>query len=148
MDNKAGYSEYCQLASCFLRVAIIILSGLILPLILVTVVKQTGFTEIFEEILKALVVFFLILKLTSFKESIRIGILFGFLFGVSETFLYFNNICQLGDFNVFWQRVFLTVPMHIITVLIILLPSLKSKKNIIWGTLGSIAVHLLFNRFI
>lgn len=134
--------------SNFSKIAALIISGLVLPLILVLLVKFTGFTEILEEISKALIVVFLILKFASLKQKIIAGVFFGFLFGLSENLLYLNNVFQLGDFSVFWQRFFLTTPMHIVTVLIILFLGLKSKKYIILGTLGAIAIHLFFNRFI
>ena len=86
--------------------------------------------------------------MSSFKQKIAAGLIFGFLFGLSENLLYLNNIYQLGDFSIFWQRFFLTGSMHIITVLVILLSGLKAKKNIIWGLLLAIAGHLIFNYFI
>lgn len=135
---------------------LLIMAGLVLPVFLISLVKFTGYSEIVEEIAKALVVLFLILapyrtcsgaglKLSSHKAQIFAGAIFGFLFGLSENIFYLNNIFQLGDFSIFWQRFLWTVPMHIITVLIILLPALKNKKLIILGLVGAIILHALFN---
>ncbi|HDH31488.1 MAG TPA: PrsW family intramembrane metalloprotease [Candidatus Wolfebacteria bacterium] len=126
----------------------LIITGLILPLILIPVVKLTGFSEIIEEISKALAVLFLIFRFSTLKQKIKAGILFGFLFGLSESIFYLNNIFQVGDFSIFWQRFLWTVPMHIITVLVILLPAFKNRKMIILGIIGAIIIHLLFNNLI
>ena len=148
MEDKSIRFEQKQSIDSFLGMVAIIISGLVLPLILVLVVKFTGFSEIIEEISKALIVSFLILGFLSFRQKVAAGISFGFLFALSENLLYFNNIFQTGNFAVLWQRFFLTMPMHIITVLVILFSGLKSKKYIILGTLGAIIIHLLFNHFI
>jgi len=124
---------------------LLIMAGLVLPLILIPLIKFTGYSEIIEEIVKALVVLFLIFKLPTGKSQILGGIAFGFLFGVSENIFYLNNIFQLGDFSVFWQRFIWTVPMHIITVLIMVLAGLAGKKWIVLGLAGAIILHTLFN---
>ena len=123
----------------------VIMAGLVLPVFLIPLVKFTGYSEIVEEIAKALVVLFLILKLPTWKSQILGGIAFGFLFGVSENFFYLNNIFQLGDFSIFWKRFLWTVPMHIITVLVILFSGLAGKKWIVLGLSGAIVLHILFN---
>ena len=123
----------------------LMMSGFILPIFLIPLVKFTGYSEIVEEIAKALVVLFLILKLPTWKSQILGGVVFGFLFGMSENFLYLNNIFQLGDFSIFWQRFLWTVPMHIITVLVMVFAGLAGKKWIILGLVGSIILHILFN---
>lgn len=124
------------------------LAGLLLPVLLISVVKFTGYSEIVEEIAKALVVLFIILKLPSHKTQILTGIGFGFLFGLSENFLYLNQIFQLGDFSVFWQRFLWTVPMHIITVLVMVFAGLAKKWVLIFGLAGAIILHALFNGII
>ena len=131
-----------------IKIIFLIIAGLVLPLFLIPLIKFTGYSEIIEEIAKAFIVFFLILNIFDFKQKILAGIIFGFLFGLSENIFYLNNIFQLGDFSIFWQRFLWTVPMHIVTVLIIILPALKNKKLIVLGLIGAIIIHLLFNSFI
>ncbi len=128
-----------------IKIVFLILAGLVLPLLLIPLIKFTGYSEIVEEIAKAGVVLFLILKLPSHKTRILAGIAFGFLFGLSESIFYLNNIFQIGDFSIFWQRFLWTVPMHIITVLVILFSGLVSRKWIILGLGGAIILHILFN---
>lgn len=122
-----------------------VMAGLVLPAFLIPLVKFTGYSEIVEEIAKAIVVLFLILKLPTRKSQILGGVAFGFLFGVSENFFYLNNIFQLGDFSILWQRFIWTVPMHIITVLVILFSGLAGRKWIVLGLIGAIILHTLFN---
>jgi len=126
----------------------IILAGLILPILLIFVIKFTGYSEIVEEIAKALIVLFLIFKLPNHKMQIFFGVIFGLLFGLSENFLYLNQIFQLGDFSIFWQRFLWTVPMHIITVLIMVFAILSKKWILIFGLAGAIILHALFNGYV
>lgn len=120
-------------------------AGLVLPIFLLPVVKIIGYSEIVEELAKALIVLFVILRLPTNRLWILAGVLFGFLFGMSESVFYLNNIFQLGNFSVFWQRFLWTVPMHIITVLVILFAGLVKKWFLIFGLTGTIALHILFN---
>ena len=126
----------------------IIISGLALPLFLIPLIKFTGYSEIVEEIAKALVVLFLILNFSGLKQKIGAGILFGFLFGLSENMFYLNQIFQLGDFSVFWQRFLWTVPMHIITVLVMVFAGLAKKWFLIFGFIGAVILHVLFNSLV
>lgn len=128
-----------------MKITILVVAGIVLPLILLPVIKITGFSEIVEEIAKALVVLFLILKLPTWKLQILGSIAFGFLFGMSENFFYLNNIFQLGDFSIFWQRFIWIIPMHIITVLVMVFAGLARKWFLIFGLAGAIVLHILFN---
>ena len=127
------------------KIILIVLAGLVLPLFLIPLIKFTGYSEIIEEIAKALIILFVILKLPSRKARIFAGVAFGFLFGASENIFYLNNIFQLGNFNIFWQRFLWTVPMHIITVLVMVFAGLTRKWFLIFGLAGAIILHTLFN---
>ncbi len=139
--NTDKLDRFDTIISTFLLIII----SLILPILLIVIVKFTGYSEIVEEIAKAFVVLFLILKLRNNKTKILEAILFGFLFGLSENFFYLNQIIQLGDMNVFLQRFIWTIPMHIITILIITLSGMTKKWFIIFGLLFAIIIHILFN---
>jgi len=125
-----------------------LVAGLILPVILIPVIKLTDYSEFVEELAKALVVLFLILKIPNHKAQILTGVGFGLLFGVSENFLYLNQIFQLGDFSVFWQRFLLTVPMHISTVLVMVFAGIGRKWFLIFGFIGAVILHSLFNSLV
>lgn len=130
------------------RFVFLILLAVVLPLFLIPIVKMSGYSEIIEEIAKALIIFFVILGFSTFRKKIGGVIIFGFLFALSESIFYMNNIFQLGNFDIFWQRLILTIPLHIITALIILLPALKNKSLIFIGLFAAIGIHLLFNLLI
>jgi hypothetical protein len=138
--------EAPSLATTYVILAIV--AGLVLPLLLIPLVKFTGYSEIVEEIAKAVVILFVILKLPSNKARIFAGIGFGLLFGLSESMFYLNNIFQLGDFSIFWQRLLWTVPMHIITVLVMVFAGLAGKKFLIFGLIGAVILHALFNSLV
>ncbi|MBI5071789.1 PrsW family intramembrane metalloprotease [Candidatus Falkowbacteria bacterium] len=127
---------------------LIAVAGLILPALLIPLVKFAGYSEIFEEIAKALVILFLIFKLPTHKAQILAAGAFGFLFGLSENIFYLTNVFALGDFNIFWQRFLLTVPMHIITVLVMVFAGLARKYLLILGLVGAVVLHILFNGII
>ena len=82
------FKDIDQYFSNIIKIFFIIILGFILPLLLIPVIKLVGYSEIVEEISKALVVLFLISKLSSWKIKIFIGIIFGFLFGLSETMFF------------------------------------------------------------
>jgi len=120
-------------------------SAFILPLLLIPIISVIGWSEVIEEIAKFIVIVLLILKLPDRRTQLWAGVAFGAIFGISETCLYFNQIFQFGDFNVFWWRLFLTVPMHILTVLVVIISSFPGKRFTIAGLAVAIALHLLFN---
>jgi len=126
----------------------IIIAGLILPLFLIPLIKFTGFSEIIEEIAKALVILFIILKLPSNNARIFAGVGFGLLFGLSESMFYLNNIFQLDDFSIFVQRFLWTVPMHIITVLVMVSAGLMKRWFLVFGFIIAVILHLVFNSLI
>ena len=140
------YSEFDVKPPVALTYAIFILvAGLVLPLVLIPLIKLVGYSEIVEEIAKALVVLFLILKLPNHKWQIIVGAVFGLLFGLSENMLYLTNIFQLGDFSVFWSRFILTVPMHIVTVLVMVLSGMASRWFLMFGFVAAIVLHIVIN---
>lgn len=123
----------------------LIITSLVLPALLLPVIKLTGYSEIVEEIAKALVILFIIFNFASLKQKVWAGIFLGLLYGVSENIFYLNQIIQLGDLSVFWQRLLWTTPMHIITILIMLFAGSVKKWYIIFGLIGAIVLHALFN---
>lgn len=131
-----------------LKTVTLILTGIIVPFFIIPIVKIVGYSEIIEEGSKALVVIFVLNNFNSLIKRVKNVVLFSFLFGLSESLFYLNYACQLSNMNIFWQRIILTVPMHIITALIILFSALKDKKTIILGIIVSLIIHLSFNSFV
>jgi len=122
-----------------------VMAGLTLPIVLIPLVRLTGYSEIVEEIAKVLVISFFILNVPGRKAQIFMGMFFGFLFGLSENFLYLNQILQLGDLSIFWQRFLWTVPMHIVAVSVMVLFGLMGRWFLFLGLIGAVILHLLFN---
>jgi len=131
--------------SDLLKSAILMLAGIIAPFFIIPIVKIVGYSEVIEEILKALVVVFVLNNFKPLPKRIKNVTLFILSFGLSESLLYLNYACQLGNIDIFWQRIVLTIPMHIVTALIILFSALKNKKTIILGIIVSLVIHLSFN---
>lgn len=102
------------------------------------------YPHLVEELIKTLLV---VPLLDQRRKSAPIKTLFllGFLFAFSESVLYLFNI---GSLDVFFQRLLITVPLHIITFLLIFLPTLKNKKLLPLGTILAILVHYLCNFYI
>ncbi len=122
--------------------------GLILPIILIILVKIVGYSEIVEELAKTLIVLFLILKLSLYKDKIFYSIYFAILFGLSENIFYLKNIFELGNLNIFFMRFVWVIPMHIATMLILTLSGTVKRWFIIIGFILAIIVHILFNNII
>ncbi len=148
MPKQIQYFKIQSSLNDIISLIFVIIAGLVLPAVLIPTVKFFGHTEIIEEVAKALIVLFLILKLPTNKTKIIYGLFFGLLFGLSESIFYLNNIFQFGDFNVFWQRILWTVPMHIITVLVMVFSGLTAKRFLIFGFIGAVILHMLFNSLI
>lgn len=126
-------------------IMMIFLLALISPIILLILINYTGYSEIIEEIFKAAVILFLILRLPTLESKIVVGLFFALLFSLSENLFYLNNIFQLGDLSIFIKRFIWTMPMHLATTAIILCFGLINKKSIIVGLFLAIFLHLLFN---
>jgi len=131
------------------RIVFIVITALLLPFILIILGKTVlPYPAFVEEIVKAIVIFFLILNLPNFKQKILAGLLFGFIFGLSENIFYLTNVIESGNLNYFWQRMILVTPMHIATVLIMVFAGLKRKWFLIFGLAGAITLHALFNSIV
>ena len=104
------------------------IAGLALPVILILVVKVTGYSVVVEEVAKALVLLALVLPLPQTCWKWGMGALFGLLFGISENFLYLNQLLQQHDRLSFIHRFTLTVPMHVATVLLMFFAAKFGKK--------------------
>lgn len=128
------------------KIVLLIIVSLLLPFVLILLEKTIlPYPAFVEEIAKALVIFFLILNFQNFKQKILAGLLFGFLFGLSENIFYLINVIENGNLNFFWQRIFLVTPMHIATVLIMVFTGLAKRWFLIFGLAGAIILHALFN---
>jgi len=66
-------------------------------------------------------------------------------FSLSETILYLNNIYISGEYAFVWGRILLTLPMHILTAIIIFTFGLKDRRYLFLGFVIAVLIHMFFN---
>ncbi len=123
------------------------LFALIAPFVVWPIELILPYPHIIEELAKAILVFTL-LDLPERLTKIKLAILIGALFAFSESVLYLFNIQLVGNIQTYFVRLLVTIPLHVITTLIILIPALKNKKLIIVGVILASIVHYFFNLLI
>lgn len=69
----------------------------------------------------------------------------GFLFAFSESMFYIINVFLVGNANLFIIRLILTVPMHMITTIIILAFAQIDRRLTPVGLIFAILMHYMFN---
>lgn len=126
----------------------VFMAGLVLPIVFIFIINFTGQSEIIEEIGKALIILFIISRGSNWKLRLEGAIIFGLLFGFSENIFYLINFLGTENYHIFLLRFVTTIPMHIVTVLIIFIFTEIKKYFWIFGLILSILVHLLFNLFV
>ena len=118
----------------------IALYGAIAPLGLLLLSSVWAYPAYLEEVVK-----WLILKNYSDSngKSWIAGMLLGTTFGLSEWMLYFTNAWTSGNYEAMLIRLFLTVPMHAITGLII--GARINRKGEVVVVVLAMVFHFLFN---
>lgn len=125
-----------------------IVFGVALPFILIPLIALTGYSEIFEELAKAVVIFFIVLQKPKSPHIFFSALLFGFLFSISESFLYATSLSAGGAVPLFVSRLLLTMPMHVVTSAII---AGAIRLNIYAGIAGlavATILHVIFNAIV
>lgn len=116
----------------------------IMPILLIPVEMLLPYPYIVEELAK----FFLVKVLAEKKDNLwHAAIVGGFLFTLTETFLYLPNIVETGDYSFFYERLFYTGILHCTTFLTMFM---GWRKNYIWAAISlslAVATHYLFNWF-
>ena len=120
---------------------LILFFALIAPFALYPIEIFFPYPHIAEELTKALLIF-LLLRSTSSAQKIYGAFLVGFLFGLTENFLY---LFSPGTLQSHLLRFALTMPLHIITTIAILIPALVNKRLIFLGIIIAILIHYIFN---
>ena len=119
------------------------LFAVIAPFILWPIEILAPYPYIFEEIAMMLLLIPVLGKARA--TQVKTAVIIGVLFSVSEAVLYLFNISLVGDIRTFFIRILLTTSLHVLTPIIILIPTFKNKKLIIVGFMLAIAVHYFFN---
>lgn len=126
-----------------------IIFGTLLPLSLILLGKLTFlWPVVFEEIGKGLVVYFFILKLVGQNRKMLFGFLFGIIFGLWENILYLECFVMNGDYDLWLARFLWPLPVHFSTVLLMVMSGLEKRKFIIFGLIGAMLLHYLYNTYI
>jgi|GEM_PF-1673519 len=120
------------------------LFSLVAPLLLWPIELFLPYPYVIEELAKAVFVLFL-LRINNKKNQIYMSILLGALFALSETALYITNILLSGNTQILFQRLVLTIPLHVLTLTLILILGQKNKWLILLGLLISGLIHYYFN---
>lgn len=100
-----------------------------------------------EELVKLLIVFF-ILKSLNKKTMIILAILAGIFFAFSESVLYISNIILVGTPWTFIERLIITTPLHVITILLILFSGMWRRIFLPLGVAAAMILHFFFNLFV
>ena len=102
----------------------------IAPLLIWPIELLFPYPHLIEELVKTLLI---VPLLDDLKKSaqVKMIILLGFLFALSESVLYLFNISVMGNLKIFFSRLLITIPLHTITLFLIFLPTMKNKKLII-----------------
>lgn len=118
--------------------------ALIAPFILWPIEIFFPYPHIAEEMTKALLVY-LLLKNPLFSQKIYGAIIVGFLFGLTENFLYLFSPGSLANQLL---RFVLTMPLHVISTLTILALGLIDKRLIFIGLILAMLIHYLYNMYV
>lgn len=98
-----------------------------------------------EELFKTAAILFLPLKYLEKRVVFLLAFVFGLLFALSESVFYFIHILSTGaPENIFLRNVF-TIPLHILTTLILMLALRKGLKTLAAGIGTAILIHYFFN---
>lgn len=126
---------------------LVCLTSLILPLILIAVERIAPYPHIIEEIVKAILIF-KILKSSKRQNQLTLTLIVAFLFALSENIFYSTNFIADSIFYNFWQRFLLTTSLHLLTAVIILLPSQRKLKLIVPATILAMVIHYSYNQLV
>ncbi|OGK18831.1 hypothetical protein A3D80_02925 [Candidatus Roizmanbacteria bacterium RIFCSPHIGHO2_02_FULL_40_13b] len=116
----------------------------ILPFILWPLEQILPYPAVVEEFAKAVTIFFSKKNEVSYNPFIT-GLCIGILFSISESILYLFNIVRVGNTASFILRLFLTIPLHVTSSLIIAYSFRKGRKGVILGVTASILLHHGYN---
>ncbi|MFA6253303.1 MAG: PrsW family glutamic-type intramembrane protease [Patescibacteria group bacterium] len=128
---------------------LIIIFATFLPLLLIFLGKMApSWSIVFEELGKVLVVYFFILKLVGSNRKMLMGFFFGLIFGIWENIFYLEGFIRAGDYDLFLARFLWPLPMHFSTVLLMVMSGLEKRKYVVFGLMGAVLLHYIYNIYI
>lgn len=122
--------------------------ALFVPFLLVFVEVVFPFPFIVEELVKLIMIMILVRRVGAENLTIVGVAMIGLIFGLSETVFYITDAFLLGSSSAIVIRLFVTVPMHILTVIIMFI--IGRKKKIWWvvGYVVAVIIHYTFNQLV
>lgn len=123
------------------------LLALVMPLILIPIEKFAPYPYVVEEITKAIFIY-IIIRHSNRRFQFILSLIMSFIFAFSEDMFYSVNIIIGGVPYNLMQRFLLTTSLHLLTTVIILIPSQRLIKLIAPATIFSILIHYCYNKFI
>jgi hypothetical protein len=119
--------------------------ALLSALFLLPLEKLFPYPYIFEEIIKAFLVF-LILSISGKFFQIKLAFFIGFFFALSENIFYLTSPVLYQSPVLFLQRIALVSFFHIFTLLIILFCGQKKRWLIIPALIFAMFIHYFYNQ--
>jgi hypothetical protein len=129
----------------YVSAALVCVSGCMLPIVLMPIVWGIGHSVFVEELAKAMIIVAWIAPLTRRLHMVALGMMLGALFGVSESVFYLPQLLQHGEAAHFFYRTLRTVPMHVITTLIMVMFCWTGRYWFFLGLPCAILLHSIFN---
>jgi len=124
----------------------VFLLSLVAPLFLLPIEKVFSYPHIAEELVKLLLAILLIrIGREEKKKMGRESLAVGFVFALSESVFYLNNILTLGNPLVFFQRLFLTGILHGGTMIFLYFLGKRGCLGLAAGFILSVVIHYWFN---
>jgi hypothetical protein len=120
------------------------ISAAFLPFLVWPVEMVFPFPALIEETAKGYLVWLIINK-PGLEGRKQMALSVGLLFGGSETLLYTVNAILAGNLGLMVGRVLLTMPMHIITVMVMYWLGQRGKLGFILGWILAVGIHAGFN---
>lgn len=130
------------------RLFFIVLTALLATFFLVPVEKYLlPWPWFLEEILKCVVIWYLILPVRCWYCRLLFSLAFVLVFAVGENILYFPFFADLQDINKYWQRFIYPLGMHLLTFYILLFSAWKYRWGIIGGLIVALFIHYYYNNW-
>ena len=123
------------------------IAGILLPLVLIPIVAVTGSSEVIEELAKLAVIYLIIFRLPATESKIFGSILFAVAYGISETFFIASSMSSEAIPLVLSARFVFTIPMHIVTVLVVSTFGAWRRYLLPLGFLIAVIIHTAFNYY-
>ena len=102
-----------------------------------------------EEVIKMFLVLLYRGNDEGWRYRMRLGMMIGIIFALSESIFYLSMILSSGSFWVYLTRLAYTIPMHVVTSLFIVFSFRNKRKwSILIGLFAACVLHWLYNKFL